>query len=58
MENMRSIADWESEGGLRNSKPAAERKKVTTNRWGRQVEKTLVLPSADGILSTAEKMQM
>ena len=46
MENMRSIADWESEGGLRNSKPAAERKKVTTNRWGRQVEKTLVLPSA------------
>lgn len=56
MENMRSIADWELEGGCRNSKPAVERKKVTTHRCGKQVAKTLVWPSVDGILSTVEKM--
>lgn len=56
MENVRSIADRESEEGLRNSKLAAERKKETTNKCGKQVENTFVRLSADGILITVKKI--
>ena len=56
--NIDSITVGESEVDFRNSKMPMERKNDTTKRWGRQVEKALERPSAEGILRTVEKMWM